>query len=347
MKTYTLTGRDGRRYASAVPGAWGGHRKTKIYGRLDCPAALRAITRGGYVGHRVFFADEQTAIAAGYRPCGACCRDRYLAWRDRDAGMLGDVRFRWLTIFLDFPAGAFWPGIAFWREVTRSGLSPLRGEAGDSATLLPQAGDAYLRVQRVRAGSGGCHLDLHVDGSLSGAADRAVGLGAAVRHTEEGLIVADSPGGFTFCLVDWEGEAAVPDPVRLHPAALGDAGASRADQLCLDIPAADYERECSFWSALSGYELRATVRPEFSILTRAEGIPVRLLLQRRDHAEPGERVTGHVDFACEDRQRLAAAHTAAGARIVAGYPRWTVLADPTGRQYCLTDRDPRTGTLAR
>jgi methylphosphotriester-DNA--protein-cysteine methyltransferase len=31
--------------------------------------------------HRVFFADEATAIAAGYRPCGACMRREYAAWK--------------------------------------------------------------------------------------------------------------------------------------------------------------------------------------------------------------------------------------------------------------------------
>jgi hypothetical protein len=46
-KTYTLLGRDGKPYESAVPGAWGGHRGNKIYGRLDCATALRAIARGG------------------------------------------------------------------------------------------------------------------------------------------------------------------------------------------------------------------------------------------------------------------------------------------------------------
>jgi len=79
--TYTLLGRDGKPYVSDVPGAWGGHRRSKIYGRLDCPSALRAIARGGYVSTRVFFADEETAIAAGYRPCAICCPDRYLAWK--------------------------------------------------------------------------------------------------------------------------------------------------------------------------------------------------------------------------------------------------------------------------
>lgn len=252
------------------------------------------------------------------------------------------MRLRWLTIFLDFPPGAFWPGVAFWREVTESRLSPLRGESGEFATLLPPTGDAYLRVQRVAAGSGGCHLDLHVDGTPREAVDHAGGVGALLQHLGEGLIIAKSPGGFTFCLVGWDGESAVPDPVR----ACG-AGEARADQLCLDIPAADYDRECSFWSALTGYELRAGSRPEFCYLARPEGIPVRLLLQRVDDAAPDRRVTGHVDFACADRRRLAGAHVAAGARVLAEYPAWTVLADPTGREYCLTDRDPRTGTQAR
>jgi len=36
------------------------------------PAALRALARGGYLANRVFFLDEATAIAAGYRPCEVC-----------------------------------------------------------------------------------------------------------------------------------------------------------------------------------------------------------------------------------------------------------------------------------
>jgi methylphosphotriester-DNA--protein-cysteine methyltransferase len=79
--SYTLLGADGRPYDSDAPGQWGGHKGSKIYGRLDCPTALRAIARGGYTRQRVFFADEATAVAAGYRPCAACCRDRYDAWK--------------------------------------------------------------------------------------------------------------------------------------------------------------------------------------------------------------------------------------------------------------------------
>jgi len=80
-RTYTLRGAGGEPYQSAARGRWGGHRGARIYGRLDCPAALRAIARGGYVRYRVFFADEATAIAAGYRPCAACCPDRYREWK--------------------------------------------------------------------------------------------------------------------------------------------------------------------------------------------------------------------------------------------------------------------------
>ena len=80
MKNYTLIDATGTPYASPTAGTVGGHRATHIYGRLDCPSALRAIERGGYVTQRVFFADEATAIAAGYRPCAVCLPDRYRDW---------------------------------------------------------------------------------------------------------------------------------------------------------------------------------------------------------------------------------------------------------------------------
>ena len=79
MKRYRLLGPDGVGYLSNQPGALGGNRKLKIYGHLDCWSANRALAKG-YAQHRVFFTDEQAAIAAGYRPCGHCMRDRYRAW---------------------------------------------------------------------------------------------------------------------------------------------------------------------------------------------------------------------------------------------------------------------------
>ena len=80
-KTYNLIGADGKVYESATKGTLGGHRKSKIYGALDCQGAARWIARGHYVGQRVFFADEATAIAAGYRPCANCLPEKYREWK--------------------------------------------------------------------------------------------------------------------------------------------------------------------------------------------------------------------------------------------------------------------------
>jgi len=81
QRMWRLIGADGKPYDSPAPGTLGGHRRSCIYGRLDCPAALRAIARGGYVTNRVFFANEQDAIAAGYRPCAVCLPDAYATWK--------------------------------------------------------------------------------------------------------------------------------------------------------------------------------------------------------------------------------------------------------------------------
>jgi hypothetical protein len=81
-KTYRLLGADGRPYQSPTKGLFGGNTRMKIYGRLDCPSALRAIGRGRtYAQYRVFFADEATAIATGFRPCAVCLRAAYDKWK--------------------------------------------------------------------------------------------------------------------------------------------------------------------------------------------------------------------------------------------------------------------------
>jgi methylphosphotriester-DNA--protein-cysteine methyltransferase len=86
-RTWKLVGADGKVYESGVPGQLGGHRKEKIYGRLDCRAALQTIARGGYVVHRVFFLNEETARAAGYRPCAVCMPAEYARSASRRRGV--------------------------------------------------------------------------------------------------------------------------------------------------------------------------------------------------------------------------------------------------------------------
>ncbi|WP_431817195.1 Ada metal-binding domain-containing protein [Gordonia jacobaea] len=80
-KTYVLLGANRKPYRSSTPGSLGGHRRSRIYGELDCTSALRTIARGGYVNNRVFFRDEVIAIAAGYRPCAVCLPEKYRSWK--------------------------------------------------------------------------------------------------------------------------------------------------------------------------------------------------------------------------------------------------------------------------
>lgn len=82
-KMYKLIDKDGNQYESEIKGTLGGNKKLKIYGRLDCSTALYYIARGQYIKNRVFFADEETAIAAGYRPCGNCMREKYREWKQK------------------------------------------------------------------------------------------------------------------------------------------------------------------------------------------------------------------------------------------------------------------------
>ena len=85
MKVYRLTAADGSKYESAVPGTLGGYQPGKIYGRLDCPSANRHLANGHYREHRVFFAAEPEAIAAGYRPCAKCLPEQYGVWKSGGA----------------------------------------------------------------------------------------------------------------------------------------------------------------------------------------------------------------------------------------------------------------------
>lgn len=81
IKVYKLIDRTGEYYLSFTPGEYGGNKKLKIYGKLNCSSANRWIEKGYYVSNRVFFKDEETAIEAGYRPCAICMPNEYSVWK--------------------------------------------------------------------------------------------------------------------------------------------------------------------------------------------------------------------------------------------------------------------------
>jgi hypothetical protein len=53
-----------------------GNKKLKIYGTLRCASGKRMKTE-----HRVFFKNEEEAIADDYRPCGNCLAAEYKIWK--------------------------------------------------------------------------------------------------------------------------------------------------------------------------------------------------------------------------------------------------------------------------
>ncbi len=243
---------------------------------------------------------------------------------------------RWLTAFIDRPQPTFSSATQFWLQVTSSTLSAMRGDHDEFATLIPGDGDTYLRVQRVVDGTGGCHLDVHVD-EIEHTAHRAAQLGALERRELDDVIVMSSPAGMSFCVVGHRGESTRPSPISL------DGGPRTAvDQICVDIPPADYEHECRFWAALTGWDRRPAMLPGYSYLQKPSAMPLRLLFQRLDDSTPGRRADAHLDLACEDVEATAALHRELGGRVHAIHHYWTTMTDPGGLPYCLTRRHPDT-----
>ena len=237
----------------------------------------------------------------------------------------------WLSAFLDLAPEAFDAGSRFWRGVTGYDVSPARGEHDEFVTLVPPEGDDHLRLQRLEAGRSRVHLDLHV-ASPREAADRALSLGAS-RVVDLGHVVMTSPGGLPFCFVSQQ--AATPAPPTTWPG----GHRSAVDQVCIDIPADQFEREASFWQEVTGRErVDSPGHPEFQRLQRPEGQALQLLLQRLD--DPPGDVRAHLDIATTDRTTETARHLSLGASVVTEYDDWTVLADPVGSAYCITTREP-------
>ena len=238
------------------------------------------------------------------------------------------IDVRWCWTFLDTPRADADRSWAFWSEVTGWPLSAPRGDHHEFATLLPPSGDPWVKVQAVTDGPGGIHLDLDVD-DVRAAAEEAERLGAArVGGIGDEVVVLRSPGGLSFCLTPWQGAHG---QVR-------DGAAELVDQVCLDCPADVHDAEVAFWTALTGWRWADVDEPELSVLRRPAGIPFRLLFQRL--GEPTGRARAHVDLACADRETSTARHLAAGAGVVDVRDGWTVMSDPVGRVYCLTDRSP-------
>ena len=236
----------------------------------------------------------------------------------------------WIQVFLDTPADGFDDAVAFWSAVTGWRPSQRRGEDGQFLTLLPAAGTAYVKMQAVE-GPAGLHLDLD-SADRATSIDLARELGATTAWTYHDVEVMRSPGGFAFCHTLVDGATS-----------LERDGSTILDQVCLDIPSNAWDAEVAFWRDLTGRELQEATAPGFARLHVPD--QPRILLQRL--GEPDGPVRAHPDLATADRAGDTERHVDLGARVRGVHAFWTVLVAPGGQVYCLTDRDPSTGTVAR
>jgi hypothetical protein len=142
-----------------------------------------------------------------------------------------------------------------------------------------------------------------------------------------------SPGGFAFCFVTHPASRPAP------PARWADGSTSVVDQVCLDVPDSCYDDEARFWTELTGWRRTPSpTHPELERLRPPPGQRLQLLLQRLGEGKPPVRA--HLDLASDDREREVLRHLRLGAVRVVDHDRWTVLRDPSGAAYCVTDRTP-------
>lgn len=244
------------------------------------------------------------------------------------------VHVRWLTAFFDFPAADFGPEVTFWRAISGSTVSPPRGRAKEFATLEPFHGDPYLRVQRVDDGPGGMHLDVHVDDPVAGAAEAAA-LGASRESMSDGgVITMRSPVGGVFCLVPWTGEEVRARPIRWPGGAI-----SIVDQLRFQVPSASFDAEVEFWSVLTGKGPIETVGLDEVALNNSPRLSLQVVILRTEDSEP----SAHTALAATNVADEVERHEDWGATVISQDAESARMADPAGRLYCITHRNPRTG----
>jgi hypothetical protein len=235
----------------------------------------------------------------------------------------------WVIAFVDLAPGDD-ASAPFWAAVTGYDDAEVRAGAAEFPPLRPPSGDPYLYVQRLGTGEGRIHLDLFVSDLAAGAA-AATGLGATEHARTHDFVGLTSPAGIPFCVVTDEASA-VPPPAPWP------GGRSQVDQVCVDVAPSAFDAELAFWEALTGWSRTATDSPEFERLDD-DAMPLRMLFQRLDDEEPARF---HLDISSDDRAAESARHVALGATLENPSDRgFTVLVDPGGRRYCVTDRTPR------
>ena len=119
-----------------------------------------------------------------------------------------------------------------------------------------------------------------------------------------------------------------------------DQPTARIAMVTLDV--AEVKPSVDFWSALLGWEVAAST-DDYAMLTGPDGSPALGLGRIDDHQPPSWPDDGrkqfHLDLAVDDVEAMAQRAVELGATLADPQPgeTWTVVIDPAGHPFCLTD----------
>lgn len=193
-----------------------------------------------------------------------------------------------------------------------------RDDLGDVVGPEEGMGIAICPVPEPKTVKHRVHLDLHTD-----SVDTLVALGASVlpeQNPEDRWTVMADPEGGEFCAFVREAE-------RLP--------AYRVYELVVDV--ADPERIGQWWADVFGVELKSEEGKDWTWLEGVPGMPFEAWVFGRVPEPKTVKNRLHWDVYGD-----VADFEARGATRLWAMPRWTVLADPEGNEFCVFP-DPDAG----
>lgn len=221
----------------------------------------------------------------------------------------------------------------FWAEALGAQVLTDEPDLFEARLQLDERAFLDLCLQRVDEPSAApprLHLDLWGDVEQAERVARLCGLGAEPADIGQGevpwVVLAD-PEGNAFCVME-------------HRDAYRDTGPIAA----LPLDSADPERDAAFWAAVSGWVPYEGAAP--ASLRHPAGVGPLLEFCPEPEPKRGKNRL-HLDVRIEQGDDdLVARALSLGARRadVGGSPGlpWTVLADPSGNEFCILDAAPPT-----
>jgi len=239
---------------------------------------------------------------------------------------MNSASVRWVVAVIDRPSPSLREAAAFWATVSGTVAQPPKHDR--FVELRRDQTDDWLLVQGVLDGPGSTHLDFSVD-DPDRFTRQAVSAGAAIIAEHDSWRVLTSPSGLPFCVAAWKGEHRRPTPLRRTG-----GESSRVDQVCLDVAPSAHATEATFWQTLTSWPLDTCKQPGLSRFGTPKSIPLRVQLQRLNEQQP---TSLHLIVASTATKIAKAWHESLGATEARAHPQGTLLLDPTGTPYYLTE----------